>query len=188
MEIAIGVAAKIAEYTVAPIGHQLGFVFCYRSNVKELEKLHGVRDIIQHGVEEERRNGNKIERFVQTWLDKVDDIPGEAEEFHQHPGHPKAGCSNLWVRHQLSTGAKKMAENITRVQVKGVLDRVSYRPPPQRLVSITAPRICENFISRALVTNDIMKALTDPIINMIGVYGLGGVGKTTVVKEVAAKA
>ncbi|TKY45089.1 disease resistance protein [Spatholobus suberectus] len=34
----------------------------------------------------------------------------------------------------------------------------------------------------------IMKALEDSIVNMIGGYGVGGVGKTTLIKEVAMKA
>ncbi|KAK7394836.1 hypothetical protein VNO78_15377 [Psophocarpus tetragonolobus] len=45
----------------------------------------------------------------------------------------------------------------------------------------------ENFGSRNKTLEMIMKAVEDCTINMIGVYGVSGVGKTTLVKEVANK-
>ena len=37
-DIVITVAAKVSEYLIAPIGHQLSYLFCYRSHMDELDK------------------------------------------------------------------------------------------------------------------------------------------------------
>ncbi|PKI75047.1 hypothetical protein CRG98_004521 [Punica granatum] len=44
------------------------------------------------------------------------------------------------------------------------------------------------FQSRAKVLSNIMEALQDGNTNLIGVYGMGGVGKTTLMKDVMKKA
>lgn len=46
----------------------------------------------------------------------------------------------------------------------------------------------ETFDSRNLTFKEIIEALKDDNVNIIGVYGMGGVGKTTLVKEVAKQA
>uniref|UniRef100_A0A199U9Q0 NB-ARC domain-containing protein n=1 Tax=Manihot esculenta TaxID=3983 RepID=A0A199U9Q0_MANES len=44
---------------------------------------------------------------------------------------------------------------------------------------------CEAFESRTSVVDEILNALKDADVNLIGVYGMGGVGKTTLVKRIA---
>ncbi|KAJ7950393.1 Disease resistance protein [Quillaja saponaria] len=202
MEIVIAIAGKIAEYAVEPIGRRLGYVCCYRCNVKELgdeiNKLQAARKTLQHRVEEERRKGLEIESFVQPWLDRVDEIKCEVEEFQQDTRHTNAVCAkwwcptpNLWVRHQLSRSAKKMAKDVVELKEKEPpIERVAYRPALQGLASTSAAasRGFTTFKSRMSIVELIMEALMDPSVNMIGVYGLGGVGKTALVKEIAVKA
>ncbi|KAJ7942951.1 Disease resistance protein [Quillaja saponaria] len=155
MEVVLAIAGKVGEYTVAPIGRQLGYLFCYRSNLNELRKkakmLEEAKESVQHLVDAARNNGEEIERGVLNWLGRVDETSLQVKNFQGDARHARAG-SPKWID-TASTPAGYMA-----------------------------------FESRAKILNEIMEALKNPDINMIGVYGLGGVGKTTLVKDVARKA
>lgn len=184
MEIVIAVASKIAEYTVAPVGRQIGYVIFYNSNIDnikvELQKLVGAKAGVQHSVDAALRNGEEIEANVQTWLKKVDDIVAESERSFSD----NVGCSNMLLKHRLSRKAKKMIPSVTEILAEGKFDRISFRPT----LPVTVPpssRDYEALGSRTSVLYEIKLALKDASIYKIGVYGMGGVGKTTLVKELA---
>ncbi|KAI4353010.1 hypothetical protein L6164_001989 [Bauhinia variegata] len=198
MEVLISIAAKIAEYTVAPIGRQVGYVLFYKGNLKELneaaKELEVARESIKHLVDAEIRNGKEILAVVQDWLKNVDDITEEAKQLWEDPQHANAGCSkwsfpDLKSRHQLSRKAKKMVKRVADVNQKRNfdIDSISYLPALQIIRPSTALRSNERFESRHSVMKQIMRALADSKLSKIGVYGLGGVGKTTLMKEIAAK-
>ena len=101
MEILFSVAAKVAEYTVAPIGRQVGYLISYKANFKKLtdhvKELEDARDEIIDRVEEERRNGSRIKPRVQKWLDRVGEVIGEANKLQEDPGRAKVGCSSHFL-------------------------------------------------------------------------------------------
>ena len=66
-------------------------------------------------------------------------------------------------------------------------DKVSYRLGPSSDAALLNTGY-ESFGSRNETIEKIMKALEDSTVNIVGVYGAGGMGKTTLVKEVANKA
>lgn len=196
MDILISVVGKVAEYTVAPIGRQAGYLIFYRGNFKELadhvKELEGARERMNHSVEEERGNGKEIESDVLDWLKEVNDVIEKANQLENNPHRVKAGCSgwsfpNLILRHQFSRKARKIAKEVVQVQGKGKFDRVGYLPALDGvgLSNISATRSGEKLETRELFKERIVKALKDPNACNIGVYGLGGMGKTTLVKEVA---
>eukprot|EP00261_Vitis_vinifera_P026530 XP_010659964.1 PREDICTED: disease resistance protein At4g27190-like isoform X1 [Vitis vinifera] len=190
-EIIIAVAAKVSEYLVAPIGRQLSYLFCYRSYTDELhnkvQKLGKARDDVLVTVDEATRRGDQIRPIVQEWLNRVDEITGEAEELKKDENKScfNGWCPNLKSRYLLSREADKKAQVIVEVQEnRNFPDGVSYRVPP-RCVTF---KEYESFESRASTLNKIMDALRDDKMKMIGVWGMGGVGKTTLVKQLAEQA
>ncbi|KAF3453158.1 hypothetical protein FNV43_RR03595 [Rhamnella rubrinervis] len=197
IDIIIGIAAIVAEYTVAPIGRQLGYLFCYKRNVEDLNSkivdLKNVKQSLQHEVEEAQRNGENIEAVVNEWVTKVDKIITEDHgNFTQHEeeGITKFTCGakfpNLVLRHRLSRKAKKMAVTIAaQIQYREKITKVSYRPPPSYPVENKG---YEEFESRNQILTDVMKVLRDPGVGMVGLWGMGGMGKTMLSKEAATKA
>ncbi|KEH38432.1 LRR and NB-ARC domain disease resistance protein [Medicago truncatula] len=196
MDVIISIAAKIAEIMVAPIGRQFRYILYYKDYLKKMktdvQKLEGIKNSVQHTVDEARRNGEEIENVVQNWMSKVDNTFAEANKLIDNEDlaigqRSMRNFPNLRTRHQLSKKIKKMIQKISEVIVEGKFDRISYRASLQ--VTITPfGRGYEALHSRTSMLNEIMLALKDPNIFIIGVYGMGGVGKTTLVKELAWQA
>ncbi|KAJ9682203.1 hypothetical protein PVL29_018197 [Vitis rotundifolia] len=190
-EIIMAVATKVSEYLVAPIGRQLRYLFCYRSYTDELhnkvQKLGKARDDVLVTVDEATRRGDQIRPIVQEWLNRVDEITGEAEELKKDENKScfNGWCPNLKSRYLLSREADKKAQVIVEVQGnRNFPDGVSFRVPPRNVTF----KEYESFESRASTLNKIMDALRDDKMKMIGVWGMGGVGKTTLVKQLAEQA
>ncbi|KAL6348525.1 hypothetical protein AAG906_013145 [Vitis piasezkii] len=190
-EIINAVATKVSEYLVAKIGRHLSYLFCYRSYTDELhnkvQKLGMARDDVLITVDEARRRGDEIRPIVQGWLNRVEEITGEAEELKKDENKScfNGWCPNLKSRYLLSRKADKMVPIIVEVQEdRNFPDGVSYHVPPRNVTF----KEYESFESRASTLNKIMDALRDDKMKMIGVWGMGGVGKTTLVKQLAEQA
>ena len=87
-------------------------------------------------------------------------------------------------RHQLSRQAKKKVEDVKNSRGDDFL-AISHRLPPPGVGSPALPGGYEAFESRNPALEKIMESLRCDDVKMIGVWGMGGVGKTTLVKQVA---
>ncbi|PHU28696.1 hypothetical protein BC332_00789 [Capsicum chinense] len=82
----------------------------------------------------------------------------------------------------LSRRAKKIAMDVLQLQTKG-RDYVDFSYPAPTSVGIEAipSKGDEEFESRKLIEKEVMVALRDESVIVIGVYGMGGVGKIKLV-------
>ncbi|KAG6646099.1 hypothetical protein CIPAW_08G170100 [Carya illinoinensis] len=198
MEIIISIAAKIAEYTVAPIGQWLCYSFHYNSNIENLkkqeEKLQHAQERVNQSVNDALRKGEKIYSDVNKWLKEVCEITTLAtrilrkheEEAKTRSSH--ATCLNLKQRHQLSQEVNKITRNIVKHLESGNFNGVSYLPASQDHIVTTRDKNYVTLESRKSVANEIMEALRDANVKKIGVWGMPGVGKSTLMKEIVRRA
>ncbi|TYI08374.1 hypothetical protein ES332_A10G293900v1 [Gossypium tomentosum] len=194
--IVSSIVAKAAEYTISPIINHVKYLSNHQQNVETLkhqaEKLKVARDRVQHSVDAALRNGKEIEGDVDKWLSAVDTkILEQVEKVTQDEEKAKKKCfvglcPDFWTRYKLSLKAAEEAKAVAELLEQGKFDEVSY-PVPLQGITVTPSKGYEDFESRTLVLNEIMEALKDDSVSVIGVHGMGGIGKTTLVKEIARK-
>ncbi|XP_022745671.1 disease resistance protein At4g27190-like isoform X3 [Durio zibethinus] len=199
VSILSSVAGKAAQYAVDPIARQVSYLFKHESKIQnlrdQLQKLKDARERVQEDVNAAKRQGEEIFSYVDEWLTKVDGkICDEAvaqldeDEENAKPSCFVWLCPNFSSRYQLSRKAEKEANIIAELlKDKDQFDRVSCRPVLEG-IAMRPDKEYEAFESRTGAFVAIMEALKDANLSIIGVYGMGGVGKTTLVKQVARQA
>ncbi|KAI7992068.1 putative disease resistance protein [Camellia lanceoleosa] len=187
----------IGEYLVAPIGRQFGYLFCFNTNLQNLEtqldSLKVTREGVQLGVDETRNNVRIVGPHLEAWLTKANDNTAEAETIIKDKAQVQKGCfngscPNLKLRYSLSRKAVKKTQELALLHAEGSnYTQSSYNPPPASIQPIPTTTEFQGFDSRILVMNEIIEALEDDGIHLIGICGMAGMGKTTMAKEVAKR-
>ncbi|TXG75262.1 hypothetical protein ES332_1Z002300v1 [Gossypium tomentosum] len=190
------IVTKAVEYTISPIKNHVKYLSNHQKYVETLKnranRLKDARDGVQHSVDAAKRNGEEIEGDVDKWLSAVDKmILEQVQKVIQDEEKAKKKCfiglcPNFRTRYKLSLKAEEEAKAVAELLEHGKFERVSYRVASQGIV-VAPVKGYEEFESRMSILNGIMEALKNDSVSVVGVHGMGGIGKTTMVKEIARK-
>ncbi|KAL7201226.1 hypothetical protein ACSBR1_033017 [Camellia fascicularis] len=192
------VAGKFGVYATEKVEKKFGYFKDYKTNVKNLKKLvqnlQDKKKRVQRQIDAAISNLEIIEDDVQNWVGLVDEITSDSDKFleadQEKANHRcfNGWCINLWARYKFGKEAFKKAREIEKLQEKANFETVSYTTPLPEIESSSSTKNFTAFESRKSLVKRIMEALDDENINMIGICGMGGVGKTTIVEDVCRQA
>uniref|UniRef100_A0A2N9FCN5 NB-ARC domain-containing protein n=1 Tax=Fagus sylvatica TaxID=28930 RepID=A0A2N9FCN5_FAGSY len=187
-QAAISIGAKAGEHMVEPIKQQVGYLIHLNSNIKNLkdqfQKLGDKRHGLQLLIDEEKRKDLVIALEVEQWVQMVDNISQGLQRFIDEDKM----CLDLKSRYSLSRKAKKKTLAIEKLLSDAPSHNIMSCPPPPQGIGSSSIEGFKDFESRISMIKEVLEALRDDNINMISICGMGGIGKTTMAKEVAKRA
>ncbi|KAK3420075.1 hypothetical protein EUGRSUZ_G00863 [Eucalyptus grandis] len=203
----ISIAWDILKCVVIPIKRQFGYALFSKRYAeglqKEVGKLAYEDERVHNAVEEARNNLRNVYGQVTEWQASAEKALKEARDLLRDFEMAKKTCChgtlpNPSCRYQFSRKAKDkikiielLAQDCSRFKDVSFSDPApgsvatlsSTRKEGKDVVPSIKLRDDGIFESRALIIRDIMDALADNNNSVVGVYGMGGVGKSTLLAD-----
>ncbi|KAF7833697.1 putative P-loop containing nucleoside triphosphate hydrolase, leucine-rich repeat domain, L [Senna tora] len=191
-DAAVPVLIEIAKSVICELKHQARYLFCYNKILEDLRNEKGKLMLTKEGVvEQAKRAHNKTEKIgkeVEKWFEDVKISITDVDKLEEETITNKTTCLFRWcpnctLQYRLGKKATKKMRKLIELNAKSDFNCFS------QLLMLPGMEYHSSgdfiyFESTNLAREQLLEALTDDKNYRIGLYGMGGFGKTTLVKEV----
>ncbi|KAH7690201.1 P-loop containing nucleoside triphosphate hydrolase protein [Dioscorea alata] len=194
MEIASGLLSSACQLACGPVCQQLNYIRKLRENEETMQSEWRTlssqkNDICTNMNTGQVQYGKTSTEAVKDWLKKVEEIEKRVNSLGSGSAHHmccKGFCPNYYSRLKRSKKTMGILSDVKDLQEKGKpfaegenlfidsLPETSSGLPATTLHGTSAERKKE----------EILQCIMDPEVGKIGVYGMGGVGKTTIMRQI----
>ncbi|KAL7612627.1 hypothetical protein Lser_V15G04855 [Lactuca serriola] len=189
--IAGAIINPIAQTALVPVTDHMGYMISCKKHVRgmrtKMTELNAARISVEDHISRNKRNNLQIPTQIKDWLDDVEEIKANVENFPSDV----ISCCSLRIRHKLGQKAFKITEQIESLTRQNSLIIWTDEPVPLgrvgSMIASTSAASSDHhdvFPSREQIFRKALEAL-EPVqkSHMIALWGMGGVGKTTMMKK-----
>ncbi|XWS10062.1 hypothetical protein CRYUN_Cryun39dG0043600 [Craigia yunnanensis] len=194
------VGTLLVDWVAKPVGRQLDYLRRFGKNAEQLrakkDELAMEKARLQREIQMAENQLQEIEDDVRGLPSKANDILKDVESMEKEIEKNKrcfGWCPNWWWRYRSSKNLAKEMLVISKLLEKmakfGRPGRVGY-PSTSTFPTIEFLSSKDFIVSKAskIAFSRIVEALKDDNVSMIGLWGMGGSGKTTLALEVGKQA
>ena len=193
MECLLGFASSVSRDLVCGALNQLRYPCCFNNFVKQLEQEEGdlivtrdgVQKFVTHAKKQMRKTNEVVNKWLQDAISDVDNVNQMLKEARTKRFCCCGYCPNWIWRYRIG---KKLAEKT--MDLKEFIKEGRTYVPLDRITTLPSWTLdillekCMNFESRQSIYEQLLEAVKNNDVGMIGLYGMGGCGKTTLAMEI----
>jgi disease resistance protein RPS2 len=178
------VTSSLASHLWDPVITNMKYLTKMEENIEKLDSTVKSLEARKHEIQIRLRNSERKQEIcnpeVIEWIEKVAAMKNEVKEM-KNGQKKRRQPFNYWSKFETGTRAAKKLKEAEMLHEKGAFKHVSIEIPPYHVQEVpTVPVTKETYYNLI----KILHCLKDEKVGTVGIWGMGGVGKTTLLRKI----